>query len=88
MAQRVILTDHAIGEARRRGISEETILEVATTPEQCVAVRAEREVRQSRATDARGKLQLIRVVVDLGTDEDTVVTAYRTSKVRKYWRNE
>jgi hypothetical protein len=35
-----------------------------------------------------GKLQLIRVVVDQGRDGDTVVTVYRTSKVRKYWRDE
>jgi len=54
-----------------------------------VAVRPEREIRQSRVTDlASGKLQLIRVVVDRGKDGDTVVTVYRTSKVRKYWRDE
>jgi len=35
-----------------------------------------------------GKLHLIRVVVDLAEDGDTVVTVYRTSKVRKYWRDE
>jgi hypothetical protein len=52
-----------------------------------VPVRGEREVRQSRVTDpASGKLQLLRVVVDRGKDSDAVVTAYRTSKVRKYWR--
>lgn len=50
-------------------------------------VRPEREVRQSSVADpASGKLQLIRVVVDCGKDVDTVVTAYRTSKVSKYWR--
>ncbi|MGH8690322.1 MAG: DUF4258 domain-containing protein [Burkholderiales bacterium] len=89
MSQRVIFTDHAIAEARRRGISEATALEVATTPEQRLAVRPEREVRQSRVTDpASGRLHLIRVVVDSGKDGDTVVTVYRTSKVRKYWRDE
>jgi hypothetical protein len=57
--------------------------------EQRVAVRPEREIRQSRITDpASGKLQLIRVVLDSGKDGDTVVTVYRTSKVRKYWRDE
>ena len=87
MNQRIIFSDHARGEARRRGISEATVLNVATTPEQRVAVRAEREVRQSRVTDpASGKLQLIRIVVDSGKDGDTIVTVYRTSKIRKYWR--
>ena len=89
MNKRVILTDHAIAEARRRGISEETVLEVATTPEQRLTARSDPEVRQSRVIDpASGKLQLIRVVVDRSQEGDTVVTAYRTSKVRKYWRNE
>jgi len=63
------------------------LLQVATTPEQRVQVRPEREVRQSRVADpASGKLHLIRVVVDAGKDGDTIVTAYRTSKIRKYWR--
>lgn len=87
MAQRVVLTEHAAGEARRRGISEADVLKVATTPEQVVLVWGDREVRQSRVTDpASGKLQLLRVFVDRGKDSDTAVTAYRTSKLRKYWR--
>ena len=87
MDRRVVLSDHAIAEARRRGIGDATVLEVATAPEQRVPVRPEREVRQSRVADpASGKLQLIRVVVDCGKDVDTVVTAYRTSKVSMYWR--
>jgi hypothetical protein len=52
-------------------------------------VRPGREVRQSRIADAAsGKLQLVRVIVDTGHDTDTIVTVYRTSKVRKYWRAE
>ena len=89
VSQRIVLTDHAIAEARRRGIAEETILEVATTPEQRLPVRPGREVRQARVADtASGKLQLVRVFVDLGDDGETVVTAYRTSKLRKYWREQ
>jgi Domain of unknown function (DUF4258) len=89
MRERVVLTEHAIGEARRRGISEATILEVATTPEQRIQVRPDREIKQSRVIDAAsGKLQLVRVVVDRRAGDETVVTVYRTSKVRKYWRDE
>jgi len=29
---------------------------------------------------------LVRAVVDLGDDEDVIVTVYRTSKISKYWR--
>ena len=89
MGQRVLITDHAIEEARRRGISNATVLRVVTTPEQSVRVRANREIRQSRFVDpASGKLHLVRVVVDLASDAEIVVTVYRTSKVRKYWRDE
>jgi hypothetical protein len=89
MGQRLVLTDHAATEARRRGISEATVLQVATAPEQRLQVKPRREIRQSRVVEpASGKLRLVRVVVDLGEDVDSVVTAYRTSKVRKYWRDE
>jgi hypothetical protein len=85
----VVVTQHAVDEARRRGISASTMLEVATTPEQRVQVRADRDIRQSRVIDpVSGKLQLVRVVVDRRDGEETVVTVYRTSKLRKYWRNE
>ncbi len=89
MGQRVVLTDHATAEARRRGIRDATVLRVATTPEQRIQIRTHREIRQSRVMDpASGKLHLVRVVVDLEGDADIVVTVYRTSKVRKYWRDE
>jgi hypothetical protein len=32
MAERIVLTDHAIEEARRRGINKAIVLQVATTP--------------------------------------------------------
>jgi len=89
MDQRVVLSEHAKTEARRRGISDATVLHVATTPEQRVPVRPEREIRQSRVADpASGKLHLIRVVVDSGKDGDTIVTVYRTSRIGKYWRTQ
>jgi hypothetical protein len=71
----------------RRGISQADVMRVAAEPEQVHLIRADREVRQSRVTDpTSGKLQLIRVVVDCGEENDEVVTAYRTSKIAKYWR--
>ena len=89
MSRRIILSDHAIAEARGRGISETIIRKVVAAPEQRLTVRLGREIRQSRvASSASGKLVLIRVVVDLGSDADTVVTSYRTSKIRKYWRDQ
>src|SRR5437588_8343376 len=86
VADRLRLSEHARAEALRRGINEETALKVARTPEQRIAGRSGREVRQSRVIDpASGKLQLVRVVVEIRAGEETIVTVYRSSKIRKYW---
>ena len=88
MSRPVVLSDHAKAEAGRRHISESTVMQVAAAPEQRVRVRADREVRQSRIADpVSGKLYLVRAIVDLQANSDTIVTVYRTSKVRKYWRD-
>ena len=86
MAEKLRLTEHARAEALRRGISEELVLDVARAPEQRVAAHAGREIRQSRVVDAvSGKLQLVRVVVEVTAGEASIVTVYRSSKIRKYW---
>ena len=73
-------------QAARRGIPEEIVLDVAANPEQTVRVSSDREIRQSHVADrGRDEDMLIRVVVDRLGDEDLIVTAYRTSKIQKYW---
>lgn len=84
---KVVLTEHARVQMRRRGLDETVVLGVAQAPEQRSKMRPGRELRQSRVNMPDGKLCLVRVVVDLGTNEDEVVTAYCTSKIYKYWRS-
>jgi hypothetical protein len=82
----IALSKHAREQAARRGLSEEIVLDVARAPEQRFVIRAGRELRQSRvAMPGGGTLYLIRVVVDAGPRDETVVTVYRTSKIEKYW---
>ncbi len=82
------LSEHARSQSVRRGLTEAAVLEVARAPEQRLAVRPGREIRQSRISVLPGAtLYLLRVVVDAGPDEETVVTVYRTSKIEKYWSN-
>jgi hypothetical protein len=82
----ISVSEHAREQASRRGLSDAIMLEVARAPEQRVAVRPGREIRQSRITlPAGGKLYLVRVVVDSGAEGETVVTAYRTSRIDRYW---
>ena len=84
-----ILTDHARLEMKRRGTGEAEVAYVLAAPEQAEVVRAGRTVYQSRvASGEPGRLHLLRVFVDLDRVPARVVTAYRTSKVDKYWRNE
>ena len=80
-----ILTDHAAIEIIRRGLTVKTIDEILKGPEQRFDVRQGRVVLQSRIEES-GIEYLIRVFVDIDRDPAEVVTAYRTSKVLKYWR--
>ena len=80
-----IFTPHAEFEIQRRGIGGEVILEVVSGPEQTIDVRPGRVVMQSRTTQG-GRVYLVRVFVDMDRHPAEIVTAYRTSKVSKYWR--
>ncbi len=80
-----ILTTHAKAEIARRGISEGEVEAVLLAPQQTEAVRTGRCVYQSKI-DELTKPQLLRVFVDVDRIPPEVVTAYRTSKVNKYWR--
>jgi len=81
-----VLTPHASREIARRGLSLATIRTVLTAPEQRIEVRPGRAVLQSRIADAAGRAFLVRVFVDLERRPAEIVTAYRTSRVAKYWR--
>ncbi len=81
------LTDHAKAEMVRRQISETDIAKALSTPEQTATVREGREVYQTRIESGEPpQTFLLRVLVDVDRDPPEVVTAYRTSKIHKYWR--
>jgi hypothetical protein len=82
-----IISEHATTEIRRRGLSAEMIAGILKSPEQRLEVRPGRVVLQSRAQEF-GSEYLVRVFVDIDRKPAEVVTAYRTSKVLKYWRAE
>ena len=78
------LTPHALEQIRRRSIVEEAVLAVAAAPEQVLPVRQGRVAAQSRARIA-GRNALLRVIIDLDGPRPAIVTAYRTTRVAKYW---
>lgn len=81
------LIDHAKAEMVRRQISEPDLARVLSAPEQTTTVREGREVYQSRMESGDlPKMYLLRVFLDADRDPPEVVTAYRTSRIQKYWR--
>jgi hypothetical protein len=82
-----IFTDHARLEILRRGLSEEMVRAILLAPDQRIEVRPGREVLQSKISAGQPeKVFLLRVFVDTDRHPAEVVTAYRTGKIGKYWR--
>jgi hypothetical protein len=81
------LSPHAEWEMTRRGIPPKLVQAVMDQPEQRLVdeSRAGRWIYQSRLAFEDGKIYLVRVVVDEEEEPPAIVTAYRTSKIEKYW---
>lgn len=77
-------TSHALYEMARRRINESEVTQVLAKPEQLQMVRAGRAVYQARQGEPPEEY-LLRVFVDVSDNPPSVVTVYRTSKIRKYW---
>lgn len=78
---------HAREEMVRREIDEDAVRAVLAQPEQRFPLRPGRDLLQARRRQ-EGRAYLIRVIVDVDRRPAEVVTAYRTSKLEKYWRRE
>jgi hypothetical protein len=84
------LSRHAEWEMARRGIPLALVEAVTARPEQRVAGESspDRWIYQSRMQFEDGKMYLLRVMVAEDEQPPVVITAYRTSKIEKYWRTE
>jgi len=72
----------------RREIPLASVEEVITHPGQILHERDGVRAYQSRITWGDGRVFLLRVIVDDSIDPVVIITAYRTSKVEKYWRED
>jgi len=85
----VILTDHARFEIQRRGIEEADIVAVINRPQQRIPSLKGRTILQSKYFDkTEGKEMLLRIIGKESPKQFIVITAYKTSKVEKYWVKE
>lgn len=78
------LTKHAIYEMHRRNISAAEVAAVFENPMQKIKVTEKREIWQNK-TVVGEKVYLLRIVVEL-KPKLAIVTAYKTSKIGKYWK--
>ena len=86
---KIRLTDHARFEASRRSIPEEDIASVVQSPGQRTPSAKGRGILHNKYYDRdEGKEMLLRVIGREKDDVFEVITAYRTSKIEKYWSRE
>lgn len=84
-AKRVLISAHAAFEMRRRGIRRGEVVRTIRNPGQVLPSSNGREIYQ-RLIGPKGRL-LLRLVVKQATNAYHVITAYKTSKIAKYWRS-
>ena len=79
---------HARERLHERGLNEQLVDEAIRAPQQ-VCGRGPQKVFQKRYVDpVRQKEYLLRVFVEIRKGKVIVRSAYRTSKISKYWRPE
>ena len=84
---KIVFTPHALFEMDRRDLTQEIVKDVVEFPEQSWESRKGRFLFQKRVNMGDPEKEyLIRVFVDTDPDPIEVVTAYKTSKIEKYWR--
>ena len=82
-----VITPYAERRIERRNLDVDLLSGVLAAPEQWFEVGPGRVALQSRVfmgTPEKG--YLVRVIVDIGRRPPEVITAYRTSKIWKYWK--
>lgn len=78
-----VLTSHLLQQAGRRGLSLDRVRDALAEPDSIGELRPGRFVAQ-KAFEEEGRTYLLRVIVDVDRQPPEAVSAYRTSKIRKY----
>lgn len=79
-------TPYAEAKMQKRRLPRHLVERAVASPQQLLE-EDYRKVAQSRYTDSEtGKEYLLRVIYEQVGDDALVITAYRTSKIQKYWR--
>jgi len=83
------ISKHAKEQMDERGISEEMLMNIIVSPQQSIPDEPEKMIYQSVEYFAEDKREfLVRVFVNTIKQPNLVITVYRTSKIKKYWKDE
>ncbi|WP_363151942.1 DUF4258 domain-containing protein [uncultured Mucilaginibacter sp.] len=78
-----IISKHALEQIVLRGIPEDVVIKILDSPGQIINLNDKR-IYQSIIEDD-GKQYLIRIFVNHFKEPNVVITAYKTSKINKYY---
>jgi hypothetical protein len=80
-------SNHALEEMEKRKVPISFVEAVLENPQQTLQQDEEITIYQSQIDFGTGKLYLLRVFINTIIDPAVIVTVYRTSQIKKHWRN-
>lgn len=80
-------SNHALEEMEKRKVPISFVEAVLENPQQTLQQDEEITIYQSQMDFGTGKFHLLRVFINTTIDPAVVVTVYRTSQIKKHWRN-
>jgi len=85
----ITFSEHVLFEIEHRSINKKEIERLVQSPEQESPARKGRIVLQGKYYDSKErKLMLLRIIGIRTGNNFYVITAYKTSKIAKYWKGE
>lgn len=85
----ILFSEHAKFEMERRKIDAETVRRMVKNPQQEIAGSKEKVVIQGKYQNHHLKKEMLLRIIGRRTQQGFfVITAYKTSKTKKYWLKE
>jgi adenylosuccinate lyase len=83
---KIIFTEHVMFEMERRQITKDDLKDLIDQPQQKIPGKKSRVILQKKYFDKlRKKEMLLRVIGKQEHGKFMVITAYKTSRIEKYW---
>ena len=79
---------HAEGQIKRRGLTREIIFDVLNRPDQMIELGISEIAYQKIIFFSKeNKDYLVRVIISIAKQPNLIITAYKTSKISKYYES-